>query len=93
MHFPFFQTQQIGSSTHFLGQSSVVAHFGLGSNSGNVTVKVTWPSNLMVTYVNVTPNTRLRVVQPNRSVSNDYDDHDRSNGMLLKEIHFYLLLE
>ena len=50
-----------------------MAHFGLGSNSGNVTVKVTWPSNLMVTYVNVTPNTRLRVVQPNRSVSNDYD--------------------
>ncbi|XP_073248167.1 uncharacterized protein [Porites lutea] len=63
------QTQQIGSSTHFLGQSSVVAHFGLGSNSGNVTVKVTWPSNLMVTYVNVTPNTRLRVVQPNSSDS------------------------
>lgn len=30
----------------------------------------------MVTYVNVTPNTRLRVVQPNRSVSNDYDDNE-----------------
>lgn len=30
----------------------------------------------MVTYVNVTPNTRLRVVQLNRSESNDYNDNE-----------------
>lgn len=61
------QTQEIGSSTHYLGQSSHAAHFGLGQDSGNVTVKVRWPYVKMdVTYTNVTPNTRLRVLQPER---------------------------
>lgn len=64
------QTQEIGSSTHFLGQSSLSAHFGLGRDSGNVTVKVTWPSaSLHVTYIDVPPYTRLKVVRPSPSDS------------------------
>lgn len=35
--------------------------------SGNVTVKVRWPSIPMeVTYVDVPPNTRLRAILPSR---------------------------
>lgn len=63
----FFQTQEIGSSTHYLGQSSVAAHFGLGPDGGNVTVKVMWPASGMdVTYTDVIPNTRIRVIRPER---------------------------
>ena len=60
-----FQTQEIGSSTHFLGQSEMAAHFGLGRDGANVTVHVEWPAdNKQMTYRDVPPNTRLRVVRP-----------------------------
>ena len=59
------QTQEIGSSTHFLAQSEITAHFGLGSSTSNVTVHVTWPSVGSEIYINNVPvNTRLQVVQP-----------------------------
>ncbi|CAB4028055.1 Peroxinectin A, partial [Paramuricea clavata] len=59
------QTQEIGSSTHFLAQSETTAHFGLGSSANNVTVHVTWPTTGSQLYIyNVPVNTRLQIVQP-----------------------------
>ncbi len=39
------QMREMGTSTHFLGQSELTAHFGLGSRSPDPvhSVKVTWP--------------------------------------------------
>ena len=59
------QTQEIGSNTHYLGQSEITAHFGLGFRSKNVTLVVRWPArNIHVKYVQVPPNTKLRIVRP-----------------------------
>ncbi|XP_031572884.1 uncharacterized protein LOC116306893 [Actinia tenebrosa] len=59
------QTKEVGSDTHFLGQSEITTHFGLGSESGNVDVKVTWPGGLFeVTVTDVQPNRRIRVMKP-----------------------------
>lgn len=59
------QTKEVGSETHFLGQSEITTHFGLGSETGNVNVKVTWPGGLfVVALTDVQPNTRIRVVKP-----------------------------
>ncbi|KAK3733354.1 hypothetical protein QZH41_013682 [Actinostola sp. cb2023] len=59
------QTQEIGSNTHFLGQSELTAHFGLGSNNGNVTVRVTWPpASFEVILTDVRPNRKIRVHRP-----------------------------
>lgn len=59
------QTQEVGSSTHFLAQSGTTTHFGLGSRVTNVTVHVTWPATGARLYLyNVPPNIKLRVVEP-----------------------------
>lgn len=85
------QTQEIGSSTHFLGQSSLSAHFGLGRDSGNVTVRVTWTSApLQVTYTDVPPNTRLRVIKPSLSDSGktfQYSTLDKCFSLKLVKIN------
>lgn len=73
MDLAFSQTQEIGSSTHFLGQSEMTAHFGLGRDDNNVTVRVRWPAvGIQITYADVPPNTRLRVVLPQRWISTIY---------------------
>ena len=38
------QVREVGTSTHFLGWSETVAHFGLGSEPGVYRVAVRWPS-------------------------------------------------
>ncbi|XP_020605845.1 thyroid peroxidase-like [Orbicella faveolata] len=83
------QTQEIGSSTHFLGQSSRVAHFGLGRNSGQVTVHVKWLSGVTVTYSDVPPDTRLRVLQPDIADSGktfSYSTLDKCFSLFVTEI-------
>ncbi|KAL9953645.1 hypothetical protein ACROYT_G041095 [Oculina patagonica] len=84
------QVQEIGSSTHFLGQSSRAAHFGLGRNSGQVTVNVTWPSGVTITYSDVPPDTRLRVVHPNSSDSGKtfpYSSLDKCFSLYVTQIN------
>ena len=57
-----WQIREMGTSTHFLGQSENVAHFGLGPGSAPVAaVEVTWPSGLTSQRSNVDRNSTLLV--------------------------------
>ena len=61
------QLRVIGASTHYLGQSERVAHFGLGERDGAPVrrVEVTWPRSRQVdVYEDVDPNTVLVVTAP-----------------------------
>jgi len=54
------QLREIGVSTHFLGQSELTAHFGLGLGQAKVaSVLVSWPSGLVQGFSNVSRNTTL----------------------------------
>lgn len=64
------QVREIGSSSHFLGQSERIAHFGLGDEDASVAkVCVDWPDGANVCVEHVEPNTHLTVVQPPLSTS------------------------
>lgn len=55
----------IGSKTHFLGQSEIIAHFGLGTSNETVAVDVYWPtSKKRMTLNDVAVNQVLRIVEP-----------------------------
>jgi hypothetical protein len=57
------QLHEIGSTTHFLGQSERIAHFGLGPAAGPVhEVELEWPSGATTLLTNV-PANQLLVVQ------------------------------
>lgn len=60
------QVREMGVSTHFLGQSERVAHFGLGHASGapvhNITVE--WPCGETETFGNVPRNQELVLIAP-----------------------------
>jgi hypothetical protein len=60
------QTQEIGSSTHFMGQSELTAHFGLGGKSSeSVQVVVHWPRlNVTVRYLYVIKNVVIKAISP-----------------------------
>eukprot|EP00794_Sanderia_malayensis_P020124 gene20124-22096_t len=59
------QTSEIGSSTHFLGQSEMAAHFGLRDYSSDITVRVKWPAtNQTIIISNVMSKNVLRLVRP-----------------------------
>jgi hypothetical protein len=59
------QVREIGSVSHFLGQSERVAHFGLGPGTGPVPrVVVWWPSGLAQEFAEVARNTTLVAVEP-----------------------------
>ncbi|HTM68022.1 MAG TPA: CRTAC1 family protein [Candidatus Binatia bacterium] len=62
------QVREIGASTHFLGQSSKAAHFGLGKGDAPVAeVTVHWPATgRTATYKDVTRNTTLEAVEPDK---------------------------
>jgi len=56
------QVREIGSPSHFLGQSERVAHFGLGAGDAPIySVSIHWPSGLIGSYRNVPRNTVLLV--------------------------------
>lgn len=55
---------QIGTRTHYLAQSEAVAHFGLGSDSGAVDVRVRFPSGATVLQRAVLPGQTLTVTEP-----------------------------
>lgn len=57
------QRRQIGTNTHYLGQSEPVAHFGLGSDVATVDVSVRFPSGALVQRTNVAPGQTLTVVE------------------------------
>ena len=59
------QIRQIGSVTHFLGQSESIAHFGFGDGSAPIaSVEVHWPSGKTQLLTNVARNTTLVVHEP-----------------------------
>jgi hypothetical protein len=60
------QTREIDAGTHFLGQSELTAHFGLGPNAGPVhRLKVEWPkSGRRLVLADVPPNATLLLVEP-----------------------------
>lgn len=65
-HCHLAQTQEIGSSTHYMGQSELTAHFGLGAGPFEaVDVVVHWPRlRVAVHYLHVERNIMLRAVPP-----------------------------
>ncbi len=72
------QVREVGASTHFLGQSERVAHFGLGDLPGSVwKVRVTWPrTGVVQEQSQVAPDQVLEFVEPpacDDGVDNDGD--------------------
>ncbi len=58
------QLRQMGVSSHFLGQSELVAHFGLGAYESTVdTVTITWPVSGEVTVLRDVPSRSTIVVR------------------------------
>ena len=56
------QEREIGTSTHFLGQSERIAHFGLGAGSAPLhEVELVWPSGETTLLSNVARNQQLTV--------------------------------
>ncbi len=59
------QTREVGSASHFLGQSERVAHFGLGRDVDRVAeVEVHWPSGRNVRLTDVPARQTLLLVEP-----------------------------
>jgi hypothetical protein len=59
------QVREIGTATHFLGQSERVAHFGLGKGRGRIAkVVVEWPSGQTQILRRVRANQTLVVREP-----------------------------
>lgn len=57
------QIRDIQSGTGFGNMSTLNAHFGIGQATAITKVIVRWPSGLVDTIYNVTPNTTLNVVE------------------------------
>ena len=57
------QMREISAQTGYCGQSSLIAHFGLGNATsiGNITVK--WPSGLEQVWGNVNLNTTVLIIE------------------------------
>lgn len=74
------QTSMIGSKTHFLGQSEIIAHFGLGTSNETVAVDVYWPtSKKRMTLNDVAVNQVLRIVEP------ETDTHEVRDSATVKD--------
>ncbi len=60
------QVREVGANTHYLGQSELTAHFGLGKGTTKVAeVRVFWPkSGQTQIFRNVARNTTLVAVEP-----------------------------
>jgi hypothetical protein len=60
------QVRELGTSTHFLGQSERVAHFGLGeAPEALARLTIEWPrSGLVQHLLGVEPNQTLLVIEP-----------------------------
>ena len=71
------QIRHIGVSSHFLGQSERVAHFGLGAGSDPVDeVRIVWPSSRVQVFSNVARNGTLSATEPSAFECNDSLDND-----------------
>jgi len=62
------QVREVGSVTHFLGQSERVAHFGLGVAAPGAAplyrLKIRWPNGTEQTLTNVARNQEIVVLEP-----------------------------
>ena len=54
---------EIDGSTNYLGQSELVAHFGLGNVAHIEQINVLWPSGYAQRFTNVAPNQRITVTE------------------------------
>jgi hypothetical protein len=73
------QYKEVGAATHYMGQSEMMLHFGLGSDGKckSATVVATWPAwgSASVTVVGVTPSTTLTLVRPANSGATVSEKH------------------
>lgn len=54
--------REVNASSHFLAQSEIAAHFGLGSLDGTIDqIKIVWPTGKVAFLSDVAPNQRLTV--------------------------------
>lgn len=96
------QAREMGVSTHFLGQSERVAHFGLGAPSGDPVheVRVAWPRSGIVQVFNDVPRNQVFTITapdeeaalPKLIIHHDADtDGDGRVGLseVLRMIQFY----
>ncbi len=70
------QIREMGTSTHYLGQSERVAHFGLGPGPGPgpvASVRIRWPSGVTQGFSNIARNTTLVAMEAS-CVDGDGDD-------------------
>jgi len=59
------QVREMGTSTHFLGQSERTAHFGLRPGTEPVAlVRIVWPSGRLQSLGNIPRNSTLTAVEP-----------------------------
>ncbi|REK19547.1 MAG: PEP-CTERM sorting domain-containing protein [Planctomycetota bacterium] len=58
------QIREVNAGSHFLGQSDIRAHFGLGNLDDLISeLTVQWPSGQTNTYYDLTPNQLLRIYE------------------------------
>ncbi len=59
------QVREIGTSTHFLGQSERVAHFGLGAHDAPLAkVSIAWPGGHMQVFQDLPTNSTITITEP-----------------------------
>ena len=74
--------REVNASSHYLAQSEITAHFGLGDLTGTIDeVTITWPSGAVTTLTDVTPNQLLAIMEPGSYVAGDLNgDGVLTNG-------------
>lgn len=70
------QYWEVNAGSGYLGQSDLIAHFGLGDFTGTIDrVVVEWPvSGITQVIENVAPNALLAIYEPNSSLPGDYNN-------------------
>ncbi|MBD5782468.1 CRTAC1 family protein [Pelagicoccus sp. NFK12] len=59
------QLREVSASSHFLAQSEVTSHFGLGDFTGNAhQLTVRWPSGVVQTLSNLPVDREIRILEP-----------------------------
>ncbi|HEY3394155.1 MAG TPA: CRTAC1 family protein [Lacipirellulaceae bacterium] len=66
--------REISAGSNFLSHNELTAHFGLGSNAGNIdAIMVEWPSGTVQQLTNVSPNQHLNLVENESVLAGDYN--------------------
>ncbi len=74
-------SREIGANNGMWSQEPLSQHFGLGSREGPLQITITWPSGTVQQLSNISPNTRLTIVEPPQRVRYvAIDGDDAGNG-------------